>query len=356
MSLSKLTSFRAPHLLVVGLATWLTIGCDDDEAPPYEAPRPSDAGDAARPDATDATQGDAGDAGRVDGGADAGVDGSDGGGSDVALAASRPNILLILADDLGYSDLGAFGGEIKTPNLDALARAGRLLTDHHTAATCSPTRSMLFSGTDHHLAGLGTMAEVIRPEQVGKPGYEGYLNDRSVSIAELLRDAGYHTYLSGKWHLGVGEERSPKVRGFEASFSLSGGAGSHFAPVPGKSVPADNVEYREEGKPATLPADYFSTDFFTDKLIAYIERNRADGKPFFAYAAYTAPHWPLQAPPAYLDRYAGRYDAGYDAIRDQRLARQKQLGIIPADFQPNPGRTSSPDNPTWAELTPDQRK
>jgi arylsulfatase len=268
----------------------------------------------------------------------------------------RPNILLIIADDLGYSDIGAFGGEIHTPNLDALATQGRLLTDHHTAPTCSPTRSMLFSGTDHHLVGLGTMAELLQPEQIGKPGYEGYLNDHALSFADLLHDSGYHTYIAGKWHLGLTEERSPKAWGFESSFVLTQGAASHFAPDATRLTNADNSTYRENGAATSVPADFFSTNYYTDKLLQYLEANRGDGKPFLALATYTAPHWPLQAPEDFIDRYRGRYDAGYEAIRTRRVARQKQLGVIPWDFTPHQPLASTDTNPNWESLTPEQRK
>lgn len=140
----------------------------------------------------------------------------------------RPNFLIIVADDLGFSDLGAFGGEIATPHLDALATAGLRLTDFHTAPTCSPTRSMLLTGTDHHIAGIGTMAEALTPELIGKPGYEGYLNDRVVALPELLREAGYQTLMSGKWHLGLKAELAPHARGFERSFALLPGAANHY--------------------------------------------------------------------------------------------------------------------------------
>ncbi|UCD58584.1 MAG: sulfatase-like hydrolase/transferase, partial [Candidatus Hydrogenedentota bacterium] len=141
---------------------------------------------------------------------------------------TRPNILLIVVDDMGYSDIGAFGGEIRTPNVDRLARSGVRLTNFYAAPSCSPTRSMLMSGTYNHLAGLGTMTEVMAENQKGKPGYEGYLSDRVVTIAELLRDAGYHTYMSGKWHLGEEVEQDPFFRGFEHAYTMLQGGASHF--------------------------------------------------------------------------------------------------------------------------------
>lgn len=247
----------------------------------------------------------------------------------------RPNILYIMADDLGYSDIGAFGGEIATPNLDALAASGRVLTNHHTGTVCAITRAMLISGTDHHLVGEGTMGEP-RDERRGLPGYEGYLNDSALSVAQLLRDGGYHTYMAGKWHLGAGEEgkgKTPDRWGFEHSYALlPGAARNHF----GHEAP-DARNYSEDGKFVQPPQSFYSTDFYTQKLIGYIDAQRADGKPFFAYAAYTSPHWPLQVPEPYLSKYKGRYDQGYDAIRTARIEKLKQLGIIPADFTPYAG-------------------
>lgn len=269
----------------------------------------------------------------------------------------RPNVLFIMADDLGYSDIGAFGSEINTPNIDALSKEGRILTDYHTAPTCSPTRSELLSGTDHHLVGIGAMAELTPSYLQGSDGYEGYLNDKALSLPEILRDNGYHTYMAGKWHLGLTEAYSPKAKGFEKSFALLQGLDLHFKEQPaGVTRPGT---YRENGVLTTLPDGFFSTNFYTDKLISYIDQNKGDDKPFFAYAAFTAPHWPLQAPDDFINRYKGRYDAGYDAIRNARITKQKQLGIIPQDFQPAiPIATDRlPNkNPTWDNLTPDQQK
>lgn len=271
-----------------------------------------------------------------------------------AAPQKRPNILFIMADDLGYSDIGAFGGEIDTPNLDALARDGRLLGNHHTGPVCAITRAMLISGTDHHLVGMGSQG-APRDERKGKPGYEGYLNDTALSFAQLLQDAGYHTYMAGKWHLGFGvvggeaRGKTPDGWGFERSYALlPGAARNHFG---GEAPDARN--YVEDGRHVQPGPGFYSTDFYTDRLIAYIDGNRADGKPFFAYAAYTSPHWPLQVPEPWLSKYKGRYDAGYDAIRDARIARMKQLGIVAADFTPWVG---VPDTPLRAPASSNNGK
>lgn len=265
----------------------------------------------------------------------------------------RPNILLIVADDLGYSDIGAFGGEIDTPNLDAIAKEGLRFTDFHSAATCSPTRSMLLSGVDHHVAGIGSMAELTVDEQKGKPGYEGYLNDRVAPFPALLREAGYHTYMAGKWHLGLTEERSPAARGFERSFVLLRGADDHVAQPWNTQLDPKQPYYREDRALTTVPADFYSSNFYADKLVSYLKSNQGDGKPFLAYLAFTAPHWPLQAPEDVIAKYAHRYDAGYEAIREQRIAKQKQLGILPQGLVP---ATPRPLWPKWASLTPGQQQ
>jgi len=252
-----------------------------------------------------------------------------------ADAVRRPNILFILADDLGYSDLGAFGSEIRTPNIDGLAKQGRIYTNMYATPLCAITRAELLSGTDHHLVGLGTMLPPTG-KQVGAPGYEGHLTDRALSIAEVLRDSGYHTYMAGKWHLGAQAEHSPRARGFESSFALLPGGGDHFLVDAAKLSATEKTTllYRDNDELVQPPRNFYSTDFFTDRLIADIDRNRADGKPFFAYAAYTAPHWPLQAPDEFIQRQRGRYDAGYEVIRQRRLERLKQLGIMPAQMRP----------------------
>lgn len=271
---------------------------------------------------------------------------------------ARPNFLVIVADDLGFSDLGAFGGEISTPNLDALALNGLRLTDFHVAPTCSPTRSMLLTGTDHHIAGIGAMAEAIAPEQIGQPGYEGYLNERVVALPELLREAGYQTLMAGKWHLGLKPELAPHARGFERSFSLLPGAANHygFEPPYDDSTPAvlrgTPALYIEDDQfVEQLPEGFYSSDAFGDKLIQYL-KERDQSRPFFAYLPFSAPHWPLQAPQEVVAKYKGRYDAGPEALRQERLQRLKQLGLVAEDVQAHPVIALTQE---WDKLTPEKR-
>ncbi|PSJ44941.1 arylsulfatase [Zobellella endophytica] len=266
----------------------------------------------------------------------------------------KPNFLILIADDLGYSDIGSYGAEIATPNLDTLAEEGLRFSNFHTAPTCSPTRSMLMSGVDNHLAGLGNMAELMQDFQRGEPGYEGYLNDNVASIAEVLKDNGYHTYTTGKWHLGRGEERSPAARGFERSYILEQGSASHFDDQFGANSFEAKAIYRENGKEVKLPEGFFSSEFFTDKMLEYMETDRETGRPFLGILSYTAPHWPLHAPDEWLDRYVGRYDEGYEAIRAERLKRMQELGLLPAEIEANTPMAGG--LPAWDELTEDQRK
>ncbi len=243
--------------------------------------------------------------------------------------AGRPNILLIVADDLGYSDIGPFGAEIATPTLDTLAREGLMLTNFHVLPTCSPTRSVLISGVDNHRAGMGTMEEIKTPGMVGHPGYVGYLNFEVAALPEVLRAAGYHTYMAGKWHLGSEEETSPYARGFEETFILVPGGGSHWSDRQPLSPPQKMI-YRRNGKVVeSLPDDFYSTKNYTDNLLEWIGKNHGDGRPFFAYLSYTAPHDPLHAPREYIEKYQGKYDEGWDALREKRLGKLKALGIVP---------------------------
>jgi arylsulfatase A-like enzyme len=265
-------------------------------------------------------------------------------------AARRPNVLLIVADDLGYSDIGAFGSEIRTPNLDRLAREGARLTNMNAHIACSPSRAMLLTGVESHRAGFGTMAGDEAPEQKGKPGYETRLNFRVITVADVLRDAGYRTYMAGKWDMGVPAEYTPDKRGFDRSFALLNGSADHFEVAP--AMEGVMPSYREDGRPVQLPPDFYSSKDYTNKLIGFIDEGRSTGKPFFAYLAYTAPHYPLQAPSEFIERNKGRYDAGYDEIRRARIARQRALGLPAGEMTPAP---QHPAFPAWAQLTAAQK-
>ncbi len=267
----------------------------------------------------------------------------------------RPNFLIIVADDLGFSDIGAFGGEIATPNLDAIAARGLKLTGFHTAPTCSPTRSMLLTGLDHHEAGLGNMAEMLSPNQLGKPNHEGYLRADTASLAELLASSGYRTHYSGKWHLGLTPEQDPHARGFQTSFALLQGGHNHFGLNAAKDRQSQGWLYTQNGQQvSTLPSTFYSSDYFADQLDAQLRAGKAGAdtaKPFFAYLAFTAPHFPLQAPPETIAKYKGRYDGGYDVLREQRLKRLVDLGLI----DPKAPAHDADLAPLWASLTPDQK-
>jgi arylsulfatase A-like enzyme len=271
-----------------------------------------------------------------------------------APAAKKPNILVIIADDMGYSDLGCFGGEIKTPNLDALARRGVRATNFYVAPTCSPTRSMLLTGCDHHVAGFGNMEEFLGPTQKGKPGYEGHLNDRVVPVARVLRDAGYHTYWAGKSHMGYDKSQWPRAMGFERDFTLLQGGGSNFGDMKYPDPAHPRLDFTLDGEPlAKLPDDYFSSQAYADFIIKCADENKGDGKPFFAYLSFQAVHSPLEVPDDWLDKYKGAYDKGYDATRTERLARMKKLGIVSNESVLAP---RLPSITAWDKLTPEQKK
>ncbi|MDH3623013.1 MAG: arylsulfatase [Myxococcales bacterium] len=264
----------------------------------------------------------------------------------------RPNILLIVADDLGYSDIGAFGGEMSTPALDGLAKEGLQLSNFHVLPTCSPTRSVLLSGMDNHRAGLGTMGEFVTPEMEGIPGYAGYLNFEVATLPAVLKAAGYHTYMAGKWHLGLDENTSPHARGFEETFVLLQGGGSHWSDRKPLSPPEAMVYRRNGNEVESLPDDFYSTRYYTDRILEWIEQGRSDDQPFFAYLSYTAPHDPLHAPKAYIDKYKGKYDQGWDALRQERLQSLKKLGIVPSDAVPFP---RLPTVKAWNDMSLEER-
>lgn len=269
-------------------------------------------------------------------------------------ASERPNFLIIVADDLGYTDLGAFGSEIETPNLDALAANGTLLTNFYASPTCSPTRAMLLSGVDNHLAGLGNMGHVIPlvPSQRGQRGYEGHLNFDVAAMPEIFRAAGYRTYMSGKWHLGETPETDPQARGFDRSYAVSHMVAGHFDLLP--VIEGPPTFFMEDGVYTDeVPEGFYSTKNFTEKLIGYLEEDRESERPFLAYLAYTAPHWPLQAPEASIAKHAGKYDEGYDVLHQRRHRALVEKGLVPESAEAFPRIAGER---AWEALSPQEKR
>lgn len=246
-------------------------------------------------------------------------------GDKQAGATGRPNIILIMADDMGFSDIGSYGGEIPTPNLDKLAAKGIRLRQFYNTARCCPTRASLLTGLYPHQTGVGHMTEEpANPDfyNYGTTGYQGYLNRNCVTAAEVLKEAGYHTYMAGKWHLGMhGEEKWPLQRGFEKYYGILAGAASYFKPQGGRGLTSNNTKLPPPEGP------YYTTDAFTDSAITFI-KTQNDNQPFFLYLAYNAPHWPLHAKPEDIKKFEGIYEKGWDAVRQERYQRQVKSGII----------------------------
>jgi arylsulfatase len=258
---------------------------------------------------------------------------------------SRPNIVLILVDDMGYSDLGCYGGEIPTPNLDALAAGGTRWRQFYNCAQCCPTRASLMTGLYPHQAGVGDMIDrhsLDTRRAAASPAYGDHLSPRAVTIAEALKPAGYATYMVGKWHLGYADGQRPRQRGFDRYFGIIAGADSYWKPA---SLRLDDAPVRE------VPAGFYATDAFTDKAVEFVESGDP-AQPFFLYLAYNAPHAPFQARPEDIARHTDRYRVGWDKIRRRRFDRQKELGFWPADMALPP---RDPQSRPW-EGAPDQQK
>lgn len=265
-------------------------------------------------------------------------------------APKRPNIVILLADDWGFSDVGSFGSEIATPNIDALARAGVRFSNFHVAGSCSPTRAMLQTGVMNHRGGLGNMPETIPDQHRGKPGYDTVMNLRVVTIAQLLKAAGYRTYLTGKWHLGSDAKRLPHARGYDRAYSLADAGADNFEQRPIEGM-YDSAAWTENGKPATLPKDYYSSHFIVQRMIDYIEADRTSGKPFLASINFLANHIPVQAPDIDIARYSAMYKTGWTALRAARAKRAAALGIMPAGVQIVTMATTS----DWKKLDAEER-
>lgn len=262
-----------------------------------------------------------------------------------------PNIVLILADDLGFSDLGAYGSEIATPNLNALAANGVRFANFHVAGTCSPTRAMLQTGVRSHRAGVGNMPETIPPEHSGRPGYLATLNDRVMTIAQRLETAGYFNILSGKWHLGTKRADQPLARGYHRAFALLQSGADNFENKPNYLI-YDEALWVEGDRPAHLPKRFYSSTLIVDKTIAYLEDPARAGRPFLASINFLASHIPVQAPDADLSRYKKSYMAGWDALRTARQHRVADLNLL----QPNSLMIRMSTTTDWAALAPDEQR
>ncbi len=259
---------------------------------------------------------------------------------------TRPNIIIVLVDDMGYSDLGCYGGEIDTPNIDRLASQGLRFTQFYNSGRCCPTRASLMTGLHPHQVGIGHMtAPPNQPLGIEGP-YQGHLNDSCTTLAQVLKSAGYHTLMTGKWHLGI-ESRDdwPLQRGFDRYYGGLSGAFNYFKP--------DGDRGMTDGNDAVATdAGFYTTDFFTTKACEYIsEAVVTDEDPFFLYLAYNAPHWPLDAKWQDFEKYRGTYTAGWEALMRTRLAKQKQLGLWKEDIVPAPHV-----GPTWDSLSDKERE
>ena len=265
---------------------------------------------------------------------------------------SPPNFLLVVADDLGWADIGAFGSKIRTPNIDSLAATGTVMSQFYAAPSCAPTRAMLLTGLSSHAAGVGTQNLQQAPNQQDSLQYQGQLHNGVVTLAEGLRSVGYQTMISGKWHIGRDPNQYPSQRGFDRSFILREGGASHFAdqlPI----NPAEPAHYFEDGAPVdALPEDFYSTTYYTEKMLNFLAA-RDRGRPFFSYIAFTAPHDPLQVPDSWLNRYEGVFDEGPDAVRARRITALTTRGFFPDAATPAATLPLPPifpgAKPAWSE-------
>ena len=264
---------------------------------------------------------------------------------------TTPNIVLLLADDLGFSDLGSYGSEISTPNLDTLANNGVRFSNFHVAANCAPTRAMLMTGVNNHRAGVGNIIEMIPEEFRHSPSYQGALNPNVVTVATLLRDAGYHTYMAGKWHLGDTPEKLPSKRGFERTVALADSGADNWEHKPYLPI-YDDANWFADGERFQLPEDFYSSRFLVDKTIEFIDSNPATDAPFFAYVPFQAVHIPVQAPQEFIDQYMGVYDEGWDELRNRRHEKAQALGLVPQGT-PMARMATTKD---WQSLDPETKK
>lgn len=260
---------------------------------------------------------------------------------------TKINILLIVADDLAYTDISAYGGEIHTPNLDTLSNNGIRFSQFHTAPYCAVTRAMVLTGNNNHIAGMGS--QDLRTKV---PGYEGQLSNRVVTIPQLLQKEGYRTFIAGKWHLGTSNEANPQNKGFNQSFVMLEGAANHYNSVGVLREPKISP-YTEDGQPALWPKDAYSTDYYTDRLLDYIVEANENNQPFFGFAAYTSPHWPLQVDEKHWKKFKGHYSGGYDSLRSERHKRAQEVKLI-SQLSSIPDR--HPEVVPWDQLTKEDQR
>ncbi len=265
-------------------------------------------------------------------------------------SAERPNIILIMSDDMGYSDIGCYGGDVQTPNLDALAKSGLRLTEFYNGARCCPTRASLMTGCYPHQVGIGHMTNShgSDKEDLGLPQYRGFLTSNSVTLAEVLKSAGYTTLMTGKWHLGEADKSQwPLQRGFDKYYGILEGASNYFKPEYPRGITFMNDTISINDK------NYYTTDAFTDYAIKFIDdsKQKNNKKPFFLYLAYNAPHWPLQAPQNVIDKYKGTYMQGWTKLRETRFAKMKEMGIVDKNWDLSPQ-----DSREWDSLSEEKKK
>ena len=268
-----------------------------------------------------------------------------------AQQSGRPNVVVILADDLGYTDISPFGSEIDTPNIARLAAEGLSFTNYHTAGSCAPARAMRLTGVDSHRNGVPNIPEALPAEQLEYDNYQGVLNDRVVTLASVLQRSGYHTYMTGKWHLGHTRELLPSARGFDRTIAMADTGADNwdqrtYLPI------YEQANWYADGAPHTLPDDFYSSEYFIDKTIEFIASNAGDNRPFFAYIPFQAVHMPVQAPREFSDKYAGVYDEGWTVMREKRRLAAEQAGVIPADTE----TVVTPGTLIWDSLSEEQKR
>lgn len=271
--------------------------------------------------------------------------------SAASAQAEQPNIVLILADDLGFSDVAPYGSEIATPTITALAEQGVRFANYHTAASCAPSRAMLLTGVDSHRAGVPNIPEMLPPEHSERSRDPGTLSRNVVTVATLLQDAGYHTYIAGKWHLGMQPDLLPSHRGFERTFILADSGADNWEQKSYLPI-YDKANWYADGEEAALPEDFYSSRFLVDKTIEFIDGHAEDGRPFFAYVPMQAVHLPVQAPQEFIDRYMGIYDEGWDRLRYERRRRAAELEIVPEGA----GMVAMSTTDDWFALSKEQKR